>query len=244
MKMPDIAEIRAVALERKIGPSASANTAKIVTKGRAQVTESGLESQFLVLKSFDLDVLRVQMQPVTLHWPDGKGGERKYTPDALVEYRSGAENPSLRNTELIEIKPAAIYLKNREELDEKFAVARIWAKHKGLNFLMVTENDIPPIQAWNIQFLTRYSNDKIMLASSDAQIRQKTLNELLRSVGETSPGELLVKATENSVERGHLLPLLWNLIYKRVVNVDIAAPLNMASRIWANDQNVRETHNP
>lgn len=237
MKIPKFSEIRAVPLERKIGPSAFANIGKVAAKGGIQVSESLLEAQFLILKSFEKDVSKVQMQPVTLYWPNGSGGERKYTPDALVEYHSGRDNPSARNAELIEIKPLEVYKKNQQDLEEKFAVARVWAKHKGLTFLMATEEDIPPVPAWNVQFLMRYSNDRIMLSAPDAKDRQLALVDLLSSLGETTPSELLAHASKTTVEQAHLLPLLWNLVFKKAVNLDIKAPLNMSSRIWSAELN-------
>lgn len=242
IKIPNFSEIRAVALERKIGPSAFANTGKVAAKGGVQVSESLLEAQFLILKSFENDVSKVQMQPVTLYWPNNSGGEHKYTPDALVEYHSGRDNPSARKAELIEIKPLEVYKKNQQDLEEKFAVARLWAKHKGLMFLMATEEDIPPVPAWNVQFLMRYSNDKVMLSAPDAKNRQLALMDLLTSFGETSPSELLAHASKSTVEQAHLLPLLWNLVFKKAVNVNIKVPLNMSSRIWSAEFNGRNEH--
>lgn len=53
--------------------------------GAAQF-ESPLERDFIALLEFSPDVVRYEVQPVTIDWMDPQGKARSYTPDVLVEF--------------------------------------------------------------------------------------------------------------------------------------------------------------
>jgi len=225
-------DIRVAWSERKIRPSSVTNTGKISFKWGAQASESELEAGFLKLLAFDPDIANVRSQPFTLYWPDGKGGERKYTPDVLLQYRAQLNNPSALKGHVREVKPSHIYEKHRDEFEKKFEIARIWCKAEGYDFGVITELSYSTAHVWNAQFLMRYGDDKLMCSTAEAKARSAKLLRAVAELGKTTPTEVLTAISSDPREWAHLLPQLWHLVCKRAIRADFKVRLAMGSAIW------------
>lgn len=205
---------------RKIGPSRTANTGRVVGVDGFVAVESYLEASYLLLLSFDPDVERFQTQPVTLRWLNEEGQTRQYTPDVLVSYRS-------RPTELVEVKHSKLLWRDREVLKPKFRRAYQWGHEQGFRFRVVTEKKIPETLVKNLRFLDRYRRPGL-------KIDQSNIALIRRAVEQTSPitPEVLLRALSNSSEQqGQLLPALWHLVATGYIKCDLLLPIGMASPI-------------
>ncbi|MDQ0084495.1 hypothetical protein J2W35_004864 [Variovorax boronicumulans] len=89
--------------------------------------ESSLERDFVLRAALCPDVARLQHQPFRLELPSG----RRYTPDFLATYRSGARL-------VIEVKQEA----RTERFAEIFDQARSLLAARGIDFLVLTEVQI------------------------------------------------------------------------------------------------------
>lgn len=125
---------------RKIGKSAYSVTGYVSTEKAAKIqrAESSLEQDFLTLLEYDWRVLRYATQPFKIHWKDGNGRPRRFTPDIAVAYHSLAteQDPSLRTT-IFEVKHRA-HLKARwAEEKPRLKAAFAWAKDYGCRFKVI-----------------------------------------------------------------------------------------------------------
>lgn len=243
MRMPDLnplpTGLRAQWGARRIGVSQIANTGKIAFKWGAQASESELEAGFLKILAFDPEVADVKTQPVTLYWKDRSGVSRRYTPDAFVQYRRQVEDPSLGKGYIVEVKPAAVYEKYKEDLEVAYDVARTWASRGGYEFHVVTEQSITPGRVWNSQFLMRYASPELMLNTEEARQRSRRVRSCMDSLEVATPDSLLVAVSSDNREWPYLLPQIWHLVATREFLVDLDQQLGMGSLITVRRQRDR-----
>jgi tRNA-I(6)A37 modification enzyme miaB len=90
--------------------------------------ESSLERDFLSLLEFCPDVIRFEVQPVSIEWFDDSGKKHMYTPDILVHYKPSRQPVTII---LYEVKYRSDLRKNWSVLQPKFKAARAFCRQKG-----------------------------------------------------------------------------------------------------------------
>lgn len=186
--------------------------------------ESTLERDFLTLLEFSPDVERFEVQPVTISWPDG-ARERRYTPDVLVHFRE--RTGERRSPMLYEVKYRSDLRKSWPELRPKFRAGIRHAKGRGWRFKIITEREIRTPYLANAQFLLPF-----VRRGTPPEAEIEILDRALQSLRECDIGSLMLAACHDEWQRAKLLPVLWFLIGRFLLGVDLQEPLTMRSRVW------------
>lgn len=218
--MARLAEITPV---RRIGTSRRALTGSVILSGGGAVEfESSLERDHLLLLDFDPEVVNLREQPFTLRYLD-EGLQRKYTPDVQVDFlsRSGQSR-----TVVYEVKPLAVLKEEFQTLRPKFKAAISHCRSRGWKFKIVTEKHIRHPLLKNAKFLKRYKN------LEDQPIIREQLCRSLCGMERATPSSLLTATYWHGEKRMSAIPVLWQLVAKRVIGVDLNEPLTMRSEIW------------
>jgi hypothetical protein len=178
--------------------------------------ESALERDFVTLTAFLDARAEITAQPVTIRF-DHEGRERRYTPDFLVRTSGGRAS-------LIEIKYRHDLRKQWARLRPALAAARRWADANGASFRIVTESGIrgPRLDAAKRLLPLR-------TAPVDATLAAATLDIAARLAHPTIG--MLVDAVPASREAA--LAVVWRLIARGQLRVDLSAPIVRDTRIAA-----------
>lgn len=107
--------------------------------------ESCLERDFFLECHHSPDVVKLQHQPITIHYQDQNGAARRYTPDVYVEFRDGYKG-------LFEIKYESEVQERGHEYEERWAKAKEWANERGIIFSVLTERNIRSPRWFNVWF--------------------------------------------------------------------------------------------
>lgn len=190
--------------------------------GAAQF-ESPLERDFIALLEFSPDVVRYEVQPVTIDWMDPQGKVRSYTPDVLVEFIPELKRPPW----LCEIKYRSTLQKEWPELRPRFRQSIRYAKAKGWRFHLVSEIEIRTPYLANVRFLQPY-RERSAPDSSIAIILQALAHQPAGTVA-----ELLNALSSDPYQQAELLPTVWHLVANFRIGVDLDSPLNMDSLLWS-----------
>ena len=184
--------------------------------------ESILEADHLILLDFDQSVRSYEVQPVHIAVrPKGTN----YVPDALSHFRP-APCGTIRPSELIEVKPAALLKKHRDDYAPKFEAARAFAEERGWTFVIKTEREIRTPRLANLKFLRRYRS--LVVDPQDAA----WVAAQIASFGGTASAAQLLSAEIVGVDtRLRLLPVLWSLIITGQLSVDLNKPVTEDSPI-------------
>ena len=186
--------------------------------GRPSVSvESTLERDFVLLRRFDPEVAAIEEQPVRVEYPSG-GILRAYIPDFLVFYRD-----SVRQPELVEVKPASDPGLRSGLLKERLAAARDFAARRGWVFLLATEREIRTPRLGNATFLLPYR---------DRAVAPNLRELLLMAAG--AEGATVQKVTDDVARtlKGDprwVLPAVWTLIARFEIVADLDRPVSMRS---------------
>lgn len=209
---------------RKIGINSRSMTGRHGFSG--QQFESTLERDLLDLLTFDLNIDRLETQPVVIEYAGDDGRPRAYTPDVLVLYRRdilpARDMPHL----LVEVKYRDEYRERFHELKQRFRAARRYARNRGWVFRVLTEREIRTPYLGNARFLRPYRDVAENLEFENA------LLQLLQGLGETSAAKLLESVADDDLSRARYLPHLWKLVANLQVGADLMQPLTMRSLIW------------
>ena len=227
---------------RKIPPNYLVGTGRYAFKRRLPLAdphfsvdfESPIERDFLTLADFDRDVALVDGQPVRISWSDERGRTRHYTPDFLVTFLPPDEQfspcqPAKMKPWLVETKDTQTLREKWREFRPRFRAAAQYARLQGWTFHLVTERRVRT---------TRLDNAKLLLpvmGSEPPKQGEPCRNALLQTLadrGGISAQNLLDAVCADSVERGRLLPQLWNLVAWRIIGTDLDLPLSMNSFLW------------
>jgi hypothetical protein len=178
--------------------------------------ESALERDFVTLTAFLDAGAEITAQPVTIRF-DHEGRERRYTPDFLVRGSDGRAS-------LVEIKYRHDLRKQWVRLRPAFATARCWAAVNGASFRIVTESSIrgPRLDAAKRLLPLR-------AAPVDATLAAATLDIAARLAHPTLG--MLVDAVPASREAA--LAVVWRLIARGHLRVDLSAPIARDTRVVA-----------
>ena len=191
-------------------------------QGEAQF-ESTLEQDFLLLLEHDPNVIRYEVQPVTIAYLDSNGYKRKYTPDVLVEYKH-------KKNILFEVKYHEEVRSKREQLIEKIRAAVLFSIHKGWNYKIVTEHQIRTDYFSNVRFLFRYRQQPIN--DPLANKVERTLYELR----ESTPEALTHAVVHDKWNQAKALYLIWQMLAQGYIKTDLGLPLTMNSPIWLSEE--------
>lgn len=199
----------------------------------AQDAESPLEHDFLALLDFDIQVRRFASQPFTFPYVSTDGKVHPCTPDVIVQYRPEvlAARPRLKNT-LFEVKPLHILRATNPKLKAlnraRWRASIAFCDELNLRFKVVTDRHIRTPALKNINFLRRFRPDNLRLDSE----AEKALTHAVGRLGKASVMQILAEVTPDLSAYPHLVPLLWSLLYQRILRTDLQQPLTMDSLIW------------
>ena len=174
--------------------------------------ESSLERDFLSLLEFCPDVIRFEVQPVSIEWFDDSGKKHMYTPDVLVHYKPSRQPVT---TILYEVKYRSDLRKNWSVLQPKFKAARAFCRQKGWMFKLVTEVEIHTVYLQNVRFLLPY-----------------ILDQKLKELKTATPRELVAAIFQDEWNQAKILPVLWYLVAVGEIGADLNLPLTMNSTLW------------
>jgi hypothetical protein len=170
--------------------------------------ESALERDFVTLASFLDPNAHILAQPVTISFRDGLKS-RRYTPDFLVRRGSLTKD-------FVEVKYCCDLLANRERLEPAFTAMRAWAGTRDATFSIVTEDRIRGPTLENAKRLL-----PLRVAPLDAALAEVTLKTVSRLEAPT------ISDTISAVpmRRPAALAVLWQLIARGLLCVDVSAPI-------------------
>jgi TnsA endonuclease-like protein len=176
--------------------------------------ESALERDFVTLTSFRHPDARIISQPVTLNFRDG-AKTRRYTPDFLVQH-------SAAQAELVEVKYRADLRANWARLRPAFVAARQWARDHGSVFRIATERSIRGSMLGNAKRLL-----PLRWAPLDPAVAELVLFTIRSEKTPTLGGVLAALP----VSRQAGLAALWRLIARGSLQVDLAGPITLHTRV-------------
>jgi hypothetical protein len=182
--------------------------------GDAVEHESALERDFVLLSTFLDAGAAIASQPVTIEFQDG-ARLRRYTPDFRVIWSDG-------RSELVEVKYRADLRVQWARLRPGFAAARTMAKTNGGRFRIATERGIRGPLLDNARRLLPLRG-----APLDPAISQLALGAA-RTLCEPT-FERVVDAM--SCGRSMALGVVWRLIARGTIKVDLAAPIHPNSPV-------------
>lgn len=211
---------------RKFGNSYNSALRGLVSsqKSNRQINvESSLERDYSYLLEFDINVDSYVEQPVTIQY-NANGVMKKYTPDFLVKYIDPLEAPIL-----VEIKYREDIRNNWSTLKPKFKAAKEYAKQKGWQFKIYTENEIRGIYLDNAKFLLQFRKNPKLPHEDFREI----ILRILSSIKETTPDEVLLIAFNDKYRQAELLPTLWFMVGSGLIGCNLFHKLTMKSCIWS-----------
>ncbi|MBC3873505.1 TnsA endonuclease N-terminal domain-containing protein [Undibacterium flavidum] len=187
--------------------------------------ESSLERDFFECMMMEPDFDRLEAQPVKIQYLTTDNKLRRYTPDALVHFKSLKAGLPPRRPILCEVKYREELENDFDKFRERFFVARRFARERGWIFKVVTERRIRTTRFANLKFLFRYK--KRLVSQSDREL----LLELIATDKMVTPKILINSVSENSIRQAELISCLWNLVANGLITVDLLSPLTMNSQI-------------
>lgn len=213
---------------RKIPKSYSNVTGIIATDKSGEMTgyESRLEHDCQKLIGFNLNVLKYEEQPVKIYYTTQDGKQHHYTPDILINYRADIFPAKEWRPLLAEIKYRKDLFKHWSEIKPRLFAARQYAKERGLDFTVITNDEVYTPYLQSAIFLLEYR--KYPTNHDDSGL----LLGALEGLEEASPYTLLRSITNDQHRKAELLPPLWQLIANYKIGINLEEPLTMRSRIW------------
>lgn len=129
---------------RKVPKSYRNATGLIATDKADESTayESRLERYTQKLIGFNLNVVKYEEQPITIHFTDKAGRSHRYTPDILVNYRRDLTPAKWWKPLLVEVKYRKILFRDWSELKAMFLAGRRHAEEHELDFSIVTDREV------------------------------------------------------------------------------------------------------
>lgn len=176
--------------------------------------ESALERDFVTLTGFLDPEAAVTAQPVTLTYLH-EGIRHRYTPDYLVSRANGFR-------ELIEIKYQADLYQLASRLKNAFAAAQGWAVEQGATFRVVTEREIRG---------TILDNAKRLLPLRNAPLDAAMMIRVMTAMTSSRAIPIRTLLAHWPKDRAGALAVLWRLIARGALRVDLSKPITMDSRI-------------
>jgi hypothetical protein len=181
-----------------------------VTTGAHVGYESWLERDHVMLLDFDPEVIAIAAQPFWLRWRDGSGRSRRHAPDLFARMGDGsAVVIDVRPDDRIELRDA-----------EAFEATRRACGLAGWRFVRVGVPD--PVRTANVAWLSRYRHQRC--GSPDVA------RLLLKAFAEPAP---LMSGAAVAGDPLAVLPVLFHLMWRHVLEADLAARLTAGSLVSA-----------
>ena len=177
--------------------------------------ESALERDFVTLSSFADARAVLTAQPITIRF-EHEGRSRRYTPDFRVDWSDGG-------TDLVEIKYCVDLRAGWKNFRPAFEAARVWARANGAHFRIATERGIRGPRLDVAKRLLPLRNVPIDTALSEFAI--------MRAQGQGISFADLVDTLPASREAA--LAVVWRLIARGLLAVDLSAPIMANSHVTA-----------
>lgn len=205
---------------RVIGPNSRSVTGTVPNIG---VYESTLERDFMEILRFDPEVLRVDPQPLKIEFTKPDGAKGTYFPDGLITFKPEFALSSI----LYEIKHRSDFRLKWRELLPKFRAAKHEARAKGWRFHIYTEREIRTPYLKNVKFLFPFLERKF------PEPVMKWVLTVLSDLGEADPDFLLCALCKDKGNRAELIPVIWHLVAREMIDCDLDEPLNMRTKLRA-----------
>jgi hypothetical protein len=181
-----------------------------VTTGSHVGYESWLERDHLMLLDFDPEVTAIVAQPFWLRWRDGAGRWRRHAPDLFARMADGsAVVIDVRPDDRIEPRDA-----------EAFEAARRACGMAGWRFMRAGVPD--SVRTANVAWLSRYRHQRC--GSADVA------RLLLKAFAQPAP---LMAGAVAAGDPLAVLPVLFHLMWRHVLEADLAVRLTAESLVSA-----------
>jgi hypothetical protein len=171
--------------------------------------ESWLERDHLMLMDFDPEVTAVASQPFWLHWRDGDDKGRRHVPDYFARRRDGS-------AVVVDVRPDD-RIPPRDA--ETFAVTAAACESAGWDYRR--SGDLDPVLAANVRWLSRYRHPRCLIPG--------VASVLLEAF---AGGRALFEGAEAAGDRLRVLPVLYHLMWQRMLAADLSVPLGTATAVW------------
>jgi len=213
---------------RKIRPNYSSLTGRLVSwkPGEEVDFESSLERDFAFLLEMDKYVEKYTVQPVKILFKDEESRSRSYTPDFLVHYHPELKLSKNMRPCIFEVKYREDLKKDWDKLKPKFKAAISYAKEHDSVFKIVTEREIRSDRMSNSKFLHRF-----LRSEHEFDMEMNLLNKII-NLKESTAQKLVDCMSNDPVERGKYLHILWHMVAHERIYVDLNKKLTMTSILW------------
>jgi hypothetical protein len=173
--------------------------------------ESWLERDHLMLMDFDPAVRAVSSQPFWLRWRDGEGRARRHAPDFFARRGDGTGV-------VVDVRPDD---RIPERDAETFAVTALACEAAGWEYRR--SGDLDPVLVANVRWLSRYRHRRCLVPAVAAVLLEAFAG-----------GRGLFEGAEAAGDRLGVLPVLFHLMWQRLLAADLeAAPLSAAMIVHA-----------
>lgn len=215
---------------RKIGPTRRSVSGRLAFRGQTSVSfESTLERDFLIKAEFNLSVLDVISQPISVSFYGVNGQHYSYTPDFLVYYRLGDRAyGDYPKPILVEVKPENEWRNNWRKWLPKWKAAWRYAQSQGWEFHIYDESRIRDQTLNNIRLLERYK--RMQFPTEECQ----TIINTVKQMG-CSTADYLLARHFLGIYRAEGISLIWHLLATRQLDCDIGLPINELTNLWVPD---------
>lgn len=180
--------------------------------------ESQLEKKFYLMFEFNDEIESYQEQPVKVETALN-GRKITYIPDCLIYFMPILNKKPL----LIEIKYLKEIKEKKEKIVNKVKAVSKYCKETGYVFKIFTDKKLDETYIDNIKFLYRYS-EKPKSNGKYGEYENKIYSALY-GTGLTV-NELLDMTALNDSEKMIILPVIWHLVFKKKLSLNLNNPLN------------------
>lgn len=187
------------------------------------ITLNKLDEDYKSILEFDINIDFYVKKPVTIEY-NPSNLNTKYTPKFLVKYIDPSKAPTL-----VDIKHREYIRKNWINLKPKFKAAKQYAKQRGWEFKIYTENEIEGVFLENVKFLSQFRQNPALPNDGFKEI----ISRILSAIKESTPEEVLLMAFNDKYRRAELLPTLWYMVGSGQIGCNLFHRLTMQSCIWS-----------
>lgn len=180
--------------------------------------ESQLEKKFYLSFEFNDEIESYQEQPVKVETALN-GRKITYIPDCLIYFRPILNKKPL----LIEIKYLKEIKEKKEKIVNKVKTVSKYCKENGFLFKIFTDKKLDETYIDNIKFLYRYSEKPKSNGKYD-EYESKICSALCGN--DLTVNELLDKIALNNNEKMTILPIIWHMVFKKKLILNLYKPLN------------------
>ncbi|MFZ5644656.1 MAG: TnsA endonuclease N-terminal domain-containing protein [Bacillota bacterium] len=181
--------------------------------------ESPLEWDYIYLLEWDREVLRYKEQPLRILCQVGDTTYR-YTPDFWVKRKD--------RIDLVEVKSSKYV--NTPQAEIQKIIGTEYCRKENLNFIFITEQEIREGHLLrNIKMLFRYSRVRVSLYHI-----HKAMDAFLNN-GPVSIVSLCKLLEDKLGNKDDIIPILYHLIYKQYLSVNMEEPITFNSIIVGGD---------